>query len=150
MSASAPKVMVWFAFDTNKVPGPLELSAGRALLTAFTINGVEPAGVLAMVVMVKVEVLDVSVVLNVREGGLITAVAPEGNEPDNPRLTVKPVPAPVAPLRFTVMRKLALPGVPKVNVPVWAPTVTVPTLLTTTSVPVVVRSLPSQPAPLAA
>ena len=63
---------------------------------------VVPAGVAAVVVIVSVEIFEVSVVLKVSELGLNNAVAPEGSELVRLRFAVNPVPVPVAPLRFTV------------------------------------------------
>jgi hypothetical protein len=99
-------------------------------LLACTVNPVEPAGVAAVVVIVSVELFDVSPAANVNELGLNDAVAPAGNAVGTLRFTVKVVP--VAPLRFTVSAYVALPAVPDDNAPVCEPTVTVPTRFATT------------------
>ena len=124
--------------STVNVPLAVELSPERAELVACTVKEGEPAGVPEVVVIVRVEIFEVSDVPKTREAGLKEALAPAGRAVVRVRFAVKPVPTPVGPLRFTVIWYVALPAVPNVNVPVWPPTVTVPTRLVTTKVPVVV------------
>ena len=82
------------------VPLPVEKSLAAAALAAWTVNAVEPAGVAAVVVTVKVEVFEVSPAAKLTVLGLNDAVAPDGNALVRLRFAVNAVP--VAPLRFTV------------------------------------------------
>src|SRR5213594_3155222 len=100
MSAGLAQVMVGVALPTASVPLPVEESPGTAGLEACTVNGVEPAGVAAVVVMVNVEVFDVSEVPKLTVPGLKEAVAPAGSEVVKLKSALKPVP--VTPLRGTV------------------------------------------------
>src|SRR6187551_1405172 len=110
-----------------KLPDPVDESPLTAGFVASTVKPVEPLGVTAVVVMVSVEVLDVSPAAKLTVDGLKVAVAPDGRAVVTLRLAVKSVP--VAPLRFTVTAYVALPAVPDVRLPLCEPTVTVPTRL---------------------
>jgi hypothetical protein len=117
---------------TASVPLPVDESPVTAALFARTVNGLEPAGVAAVVVIVSVEVLELSAAAKLTVLGLNEALAPEGRAVVTLRSALKAVP--VAPLRFTVTVYVALPAVPLVSVPICAPTVTAPTRFATTSV----------------
>ncbi len=93
-------MIVGVAFPTNKEPLPVELSPVTEGLEACTVNEAVPAGVAAVVLIVSVEVFELSAAAKLRELGLNDAVAPVGKVVVKLRFAVK---APVAPvLRFTV------------------------------------------------
>jgi hypothetical protein len=128
------------------VPEPVEESPVTAGFAACTVKPVEPLGVSAVVVIVTVDVRDVSAAAKFTVDGLKAAVAPDGSAVVRPRFALNAVP--VAPFRLTVTTNVALPAVPDVSSPVWEPTVTVPTRFTTSSVAEPeVGPLPLQPLP---
>src|SRR4029450_7578558 len=94
-----PEAAVQAGF-TVSVPFPVEESPIAAGLFACTVNGVEPVGVDAVVLMVNVDELEVSAAPKLTELGLNDAVAPVGKEFVTLRSAVNAVP--VAPFRFTV------------------------------------------------
>jgi hypothetical protein len=85
---------------TVNVPMPSEKSPAAAVLLARTVNGVELAGVAAVVLMVSVDVVDVSAAAKLTVLGLNEAVPPVGSEPVRLRSALNAVPA--APFRLTV------------------------------------------------
>ena len=85
---------------TVSVPLPVDESPVTAGLFARTVNGVEPVGVAAVVVIVSVEVLERSAAAKLTVLGLNEALAPAGRAVVTLRSALKAVPA--APLRFTV------------------------------------------------
>ena len=85
---------------TVSVPLPVEESPIAPGLFAWTVKEVEPTGVADVVLMVNVDVFDVSLAAKLRELGLNEALAPVGKELVRLRSAVNAVP--VAPLRFTV------------------------------------------------
>jgi hypothetical protein len=74
------------------------------------VKGVTPAGVVAVVVIVNVDVFDVSMAPKLTAAGLNSAVAPAGRAVVRLRFAVNAVP--VGPFRFTVTVYVALPPVP--------------------------------------
>ena len=102
ISAGLAQVIVGVAFPTNKVPLPVELSPVTAGLDACTVNNVEPAGVAVVVVIVNVEVFEVSAAAKLTVLGLKEALAPAGREVVRLKFAEKVLP--VAPLRFTVIK----------------------------------------------
>jgi len=115
MSAGFDHVIVGVALSTVTVPFAVEESPDTEGFVACTVNTVELAGVEAVSVIVRVEVLDVSPAAKLIVLGLNEALAPVGKE------VVRVSPAlnavPVAPFRTTVTEYVALPGVPKVSAP---------------------------------
>src|SRR6266481_4410916 len=107
MSAGFVQFTVGVALFTARLPLPVAESPGTAGLEAFTVKAVEPAGVTAVVLMVSVEVFDVSVVPKLAVLGLKEAIAPVGNEVVKLRSALKAVP--VAPFRLTVTVYVAPP-----------------------------------------
>jgi hypothetical protein len=85
---------------TVKVPVPVDESPVAPGLLARTVNDVEPGGVAAVVLIVSVDVLEVSPAAKVTVLGLNDALAPVGKELVTLRSALKAVP--VAPFRFTV------------------------------------------------
>jgi hypothetical protein len=75
-------------------------SPSTAVLLALTVNGEEPVGVAAVVVIVSVEVFEVSAAKKLTVLGLNDADAPVGSGVVTVRSALKGVP--VAPARFTV------------------------------------------------
>jgi hypothetical protein len=93
-------VVVELALPIASVPLPVDASEGTEALMASTVNGVEPAGVTAVVVIVSVEVREFCAPVKVTLLGLKDAVAPLGKEVVMLKSAVK---LPVAPgFRFTV------------------------------------------------
>src|SRR5882724_4376319 len=116
MSAGFAHVIVGVALATVRLPFAVEESPGTDGFVACTVNTVELAGVVALSVIVRVEVLDVSAAAKLTVLGLNEALAPVGNEVVKLRPALKA--APVAPFRMTVTKYVALPGVPKLSAPV--------------------------------
>ena len=102
------------AAPTRRFPLPSEKSPVAFGFVARTVKGVEPAAATDVVVIVMVEVFEVSPLAKLTLLGLNDAVAPAGR-PVALRLAVNAVP--VAPFRFTVTEWVALPPVPAVSVP---------------------------------
>src|SRR5712692_2287329 len=100
MSAGLAQVIVGVALPTVSVPPPVEESPVTARLEACTVNGFEPAGVVAVVLMVSVEVFGALSPLFQWTGfGPKEAVAPVGSVVVTLKLASK-TPVPLA--RFTV------------------------------------------------
>jgi hypothetical protein len=117
--ARGPKVIVWLPLEIVSVPDPVRVVA--PVCEADTLKDDEPTGLLAVEFTVNVTVREE---LPWKEIGLATEtkyVAPTGN-PVTPRLKLDGEPE----VLVTVTLNVALPAVPKLSVPVWAPTVTVP------------------------
>src|SRR6266404_1383299 len=102
MSAGFDHVIVGVALSTVTVPVAVEESPGTEGFVACTVNTVELAGVAALSVIVRVEVLDVSVPEKLTVLGLNEALAPVGNEVIKPSAALNGVP--VAPFRLTVIK----------------------------------------------
>ena len=116
MSAGFAHVIVGVALPTVRLPFAVEESPGTEGFVACTVKTVELEGVVALSVIVRREVLDVSAAAKLTVLGLNEALAPVGNEVVKLRPALKA--APVAPFRMTVTKYVALPGVPKVSTPV--------------------------------
>ena len=90
------------ALSTVSAPLPVAESADTPAFVAFTVNAVATAGVAEVVLMVSVEVFEVSPEANERELGLNDGVAPLGNDVVRLRLAVKAALVPEARLTVTV------------------------------------------------
>jgi len=102
MSAGFAHVIVGVALSTVRLPFAVEESPGTEGFVACTVNNVELAGVVALSVIVRVEVLDVSAAAKLTVLGLNEALAPVGNEVIKPSAALNAVP--VAPFRLTVIK----------------------------------------------
>lgn len=124
----APNVIVWLAFCTVSVPFPVALSTPPPVVSAaFTVKLVPPgvfAGVVALVVMVRVDVLLDSAAVKAIGLGEKDAVTPVGNAVVTLKFALNAPADPGPEPRFTVIVKVVLPPVPYVRVPVCDPTVT--------------------------
>jgi hypothetical protein len=113
---------------TTSVLDPSAVSPDPAVLVARTVNGVDPAGVAAVVVIVSVDVADGIPFPKLTVAGLNDAVAPAGSDVTTESAALN------APLtlvkRSTVTGNVTLFGVPAESVPACPPTETVPTRFT--------------------
>lgn len=110
MSAGFAHVIIGVALFTPRLPLPVEESPGTAGLEACMVKLAEPAGVVAVVLIVRIDCLVVSVVPKTTVLGLKEAVAPAGNDVVKLKSALKVVP--VAPFLLTVTVYVAPPAVP--------------------------------------
>jgi hypothetical protein len=115
-------------FETVSVPVPSAKSPEAAVFVARAVKPLDPAGVAAVVVIVKVEVAVFWPLPKETVEGLKDALAPAG------RVVVTESEALNVPFtlvkRETVMGYVTLPAVPAARLPTWAPTDREPTRLT--------------------